>query len=135
MYRKTKKLRIFIGIAVPLVLIAGAVYLYIFKQGPGCAFYKMTGIYCPGCGMGRAAVALLHLDFPLAFRNNPLMILLLPFILYYLLKMYIAYVFGKDILPFFEITTPMAVVLAVVVVLFWILRNIPIEPFTYLAPI
>jgi hypothetical protein len=49
--------------------------------------------------------------------------------------MYIAYVFGKDILPFFEITTPMAVVLAVVIVLFWILRNIPIEPFTYLAPI
>ena len=120
---------------MPLVLVAGAVFLYVFKQGPGCLFYKLTGIYCPGCGMGRAAVALLHLDIPTALRNNLVMVLLLPVIAYYLLKKYIAFVFGKDLLPFFEVTVPMATVLAAVIVLFWILRNIPIAPFTYLAPI
>ena len=133
--RNNLKLRIFVGIAMPLIFIAGAVFLYIFKQGPGCAFYNLTGIYCPGCGLGRATVALLHLNIPLAFRNNPVMVLLLPVLFYYFLKQYIAFVFDKDLLPFFEITTPMAVVLAVVIVLFWILRNIPIAPFTYLAPI
>ena len=55
--------------------------------------------------------------------------------LYYLIKVYIAYVFGKDILPFFKIDTKLAIGLLVVILLYWVLRNIPVKPFTYLAPI
>lgn len=32
----------------------------------------LTGIPCPGCGMTRAYIALLHLDFRAAFYYHPL---------------------------------------------------------------
>lgn len=38
----------------------------------GCIFYHTTGIPCPGCGMTRAYLAALHLDFMEAFRMHPL---------------------------------------------------------------
>ena len=63
------------------------------------------------------------------------MTILIPIMLYYLLKVYIAYVFGRDILPFFKIGVKLAIVLLAVILLYWVLRNIPVPPFTYLAPI
>ncbi len=122
------------GIAVPLIFICGAVFLYIVKQGPPCIFYKLTGLYCPGCGSGRATVALLHGDIVKAFGHNMLYVLLLPIIAYYVIKEYAAYVLDKDILPFFEVNLPIAITLTVVILVFWILRNIPVYPFTLLAP-
>ena len=41
-----------------------------------CFFKLITGIPCPGCGMGRATLALLHGDIPLSFSYN---ILCIPF--------------------------------------------------------
>ena len=135
----SKKMRIFVGIALPiavlLIAVLGAIALSLLAKGPPCWFYTVTGLHCPGCGTGRAAVALTNGKIALAFRNQPLMMLLLPFVLYYLLKLYIAYVFGRDVLPFFKIGVKFAVVLLAVILLYWILRNIPIAPFTYLAPI
>ena len=42
----------------------------------GCPVRFLTGIACPGCGMSRAAMALLRLDFNLAFEMHPLVFLL-----------------------------------------------------------
>lgn len=126
--------RIAVGVAVPALLMAGAAFLYIFKFGPPCPIYSLMGVYCPGCGGGRACVALLHGDMLGAFGYNPMFILLLPFVAYYAVKVYIAYVFGKDILPFPKIGMKTALSLVAAVLLFTVLRNIPIEPFTYLAP-
>lgn len=135
----SKKMRIFVGIALPLTVIALAVFiavaLSLLEQGPPCLFYRFTGLYCPGCGTGRAAMAILDGNLLLAFRNQPLMMLIAPFVLYYLIKVYIAYVFDKDVLPFFKIDTKLAIGLLVVILLYWVLRNIPVKPFTYLAPI
>ncbi len=39
-----------------------------------CAFYNITGVYCPSCGMTRAFVSLMHLDFKTAFMYNPMFI-------------------------------------------------------------
>lgn len=137
--KKLKKIRIFVGIVAPLaaltVLCLGVILLRDLRQGPPCLFFKMTGLYCPGCGMGRAALALVDGNFLLAIRNQPLMLILLPLTFYYLLKVYIAFVFSKDILPFFKMNTRLAIVVVSVIVAFWILRNIPIEPFTHLAPL
>ena len=135
----SKKMRIFIGVLVPvsaaaLVLLL-AIALSLLEKGPPCMFYTVTGLHCPGCGTGRAAMAMLEGDLGLAFRNQPLMMLLLPFVIYYLLKIYIAYVFGRDVLPFFKIGSKFAIWLLAVILLYWVLRNIPISPFTYLAPI
>ena len=41
-----------------------------------CFFKLITGIPCPGCGMGRATLALLHGKIPLSFSYN---ILCIPF--------------------------------------------------------
>jgi len=43
-----------------------------------CFFKLITGIPCPGCGMGRATLALLQGNIPLSFSYN---ILCLPFTL------------------------------------------------------
>ena len=46
----------------------------------GCPFRFFFGISCPGCGMTRALLAALRLDFAAAFSYHPLFFLL-PFFL------------------------------------------------------
>lgn len=46
-----------------------------------CAFYNITGVYCPSCGMTRAYVSLLHLDIRQAFYYNPVF-LIIPLIIF-----------------------------------------------------
>ena len=126
--------RVIAGIGLPLLVLIGAWVLYTFGNPLICVFYKLTGLYCPGCGSGRASAALLHLDFAAAFKHNLLYVLLLPFIVYYLLKQYIVLVLRKDVLPMFSINGFAAKVVLAVILVFGILRNIPVFPFTLLAP-
>ena len=80
-------------------------------------------------------LALLHLDFYAAFRYQPLLFISLPFLSYYIAKLYIAFVFGKDILPFPKIKNRwFGISVTCIVIAYWILRNIPVYPFTLLAP-
>lgn len=131
---KSRGLRIAVGIAVPLLIIGGALFLYFFRVGPPCIFHLITGIYCVGCGAGRASVALLHGDILSALDYNLIFVVLLPFLAYYIAKIYIHYVFGRDPLPFFPVRMWWIIGVALAILLFWILRNIPVFPFTYLAP-
>ena len=131
---RDKRVRIALGIAVPVILLLGALFLYYFRSGPPCIFYKLTGLYCTGCGTGRAAVAILHGDLLAAFGYNPLSVILAPFVAYYLLKVYIAYVFGRDLLPFFKVERGTLIAVLVIMIAFTVLRNIPVDPFVYLAP-
>lgn len=47
---------------------------------PKCPFYWLTGYKCPGCGSQRAVHHLLILDFKAAFRDNPLLVVSIPYI-------------------------------------------------------
>lgn len=61
-----------------LCIIAG---FYLFLEmvlGIGCPFKFMTGISDAGCGMSRAWLRVLHLDFAGAFYYHPLWILPVP---------------------------------------------------------
>lgn len=49
----------------------------------GCPIRKFTGIPCPGCGMTRAHVAMLHLDVGEAFYYHPLFWSAIPIVFYY----------------------------------------------------
>ena len=64
------------------LMAIGAVYVYsvdpMSTWTPSCAFYEMTGLYCPGCGLTRAVHALLHGHVAQAIRFNPVMIFVVP---------------------------------------------------------
>jgi len=129
-----KPVRIFVGIAIPIFALLGAVYLYNMGGHIPCVFQTITHLHCPGCGAARASRSLLHLDFLKALDYNVLFVLFLPLAAYFILKYYIKYVIGKDVLPMIKINRTCAILITIVIVLFGILRNIPVYPFTVLAP-
>jgi hypothetical protein len=89
---------------------------------PSCAFHKLTGLYCPGCGSTRALHALLHGDVLTAMRFNILAVIGLPVlaILACWRRLALRPVVGWGAL--------------VIAVLFGILRNLPLESLQVLRP-
>lgn len=59
------------GVAAALVLLAPLAER-IAAALPACPFRALTGVPCPGCGSGAAALALSRLDFAGAFAASPL---------------------------------------------------------------
>lgn len=55
-----------------IMLITGLLILAAYVLGIGCPIKYMTGISCPGCGMTRAVVECIHLDFINAWYYHPL---------------------------------------------------------------
>lgn len=69
-------------------LLAGAALLYRDPPGPHtfypqCPIFRLTHLYCPGCGATRAIAALLHGRLAEAFHYNALLTVLLPFLIAY----------------------------------------------------
>ena len=48
------------------------VLLVLVLQGTPCVFKKFTALPCPTCGMSRAWLAFLRLDFSAAFQYHPM---------------------------------------------------------------
>ena len=59
--------------------------LVVLYTGVGipCVLHALTGIKCPGCGVSRMIVALVHLDVPQAFTYNPFLFITGPFLIAY----------------------------------------------------
>lgn len=132
---QNKRYRLLVGIGVPVFGILFLTSVLLIQKTPPCLFYELTGLYCFGCGAGRCLLALLRFDLYAAFRLNPLLILSLPFIGYYLLKIYLAFVFGRDVLPLPEIKgRAFGIAVLITVIAYGVLRNIPLFPFDLLAP-
>ena len=124
--------RILIGIAVPVLLVLLCIYEYQGGSGMECMFYRFTGLYCPGCGSGRAVNALFHGRFAEAVSYNILLPVLGIPCLFVLTHEYMRIVFpGLKLRPV-NISQRTAEILTVVIVVFWILRNVP--AFDILAP-
>ena len=101
---------------------------------PGCVFHKLTGLHCAGCGMTRAAYATLHGRLGEAFRLNPVGMVLLPLASLGVLIEVLGWVRGRP-LPFrMTVGKHGAWALGMTIIAFWALRNIPVWPFTLLAP-
>jgi hypothetical protein len=60
--------------SVPLALVAGAcIPLTVVTGGPSlCPFKVITGLPCPGCGLTRSVVALLHGELMTSVYFHPL---------------------------------------------------------------
>ena len=63
---------------IGLILGLGIYVLFITLSGIRCPIKFLTGISCPGCGMTRAILSALTLDFESAFDYHPLWCVLLP---------------------------------------------------------
>ncbi|MCA1578484.1 MAG: DUF2752 domain-containing protein [Acidobacteria bacterium] len=116
-----------------LLLIAGAVYLFIFEPGrtgffPVCVFRLLTGLTCPGCGTTRALHAILHGELETAFMLNPLLLLASPLLVYAFMRYSVTVMRGgvprKNAVP-----APYLYALFFVLMGFWIFRNTPFYPF------
>lgn len=117
-----------------ILLLVGVIYLvWLLITGIGipCIFYTLSGKYCPGCGITRMFVAMAKLDFEKAFFHNVFVFSLLPFVCIFSVAGIIKYIkIGKT-----ELSFPMKIIyiiLAVLCIVFWILRNT--ERFSILAP-
>lgn len=98
---------------------------------PPCLFHSMTGLYCTGCGITRAAHALVHGDLATAWSMNALAVLALP------VAVLLWAHWGLGRTP--AIQGPMrwlrdARVWAMAVLAFTLMRNLPWAPFSALAP-
>ncbi len=118
------------------ILLAGialsyAAIVHLTPLSIPCVFYKVTGLYCPGCGVSRMCLALLRLDIAAAFRANCAILLMLPFAAAMLLWWCVRYVrTGECVQPRWmkaAVWTAIAVLLV-----FGVLRNLPV--FAVLAP-
>jgi len=119
-------------------MCAGGVYLYVFNPAgsgiyPICPFHALTGLHCPGCGTGRAMHQLLHGNLGAAMRLNPLAVIMLPPLVYGMLSIGLQTV-GRKPLPSVFIPVFWIWMLLAVILLFWVLRNVPYYPFSLLAP-
>jgi len=93
-------------------------------------FHSITGFWCPGCGSTRAIHHLLHGHVGAALSLNPLLVLLLPVLATGWLLERTGPKPGRRLLsnPIFAWS------LVVIVLSFWILRNLPLPLFEKLAP-
>jgi hypothetical protein len=127
-----KKLAVTLAV-MGIIVLAGLLFLYLFPAGeyafyPDCPLCTRFGFYCSGCGSGRALSALVHGHIISAFKYNPLLVCLVPLLLYWFAARVVE-CFGRK-LPEPKYRPYMLVLFMAVVVLFGILRNI----FHILAP-
>lgn len=116
-----------------LVGIVGLGYAF-FVQKTGyaipCLFYKITGFYCPGCGVSRMCLALLKGDIKSAFYANQMIMICIPILFFIGIKYII------EIKKYGKINKKQEGILlwcmVIGFIIFGVLRNLP--EFSYLAP-
>lgn len=132
------KLKLSFKILLVIALFGVLSFYFIFDPSeflffPKCPFHSLTGFYCPGCGSQRAAHAILNGHILEGLRHN-FLIVLLTFVLGYQLILYLITRFSKRNVKNILHNSKTTYTILVLVILFWILRNIHLYPFTYLAP-
>ncbi|PQA58981.1 DUF2752 domain-containing protein [Siphonobacter curvatus] len=134
-------LRLFLYWMVAAIAIAVAFLYYEFNPVehaffPPCLFRQYTGLHCPGCGAQRALHQLLHGNIREAFRYNALLLLMIPYVsLGFVLSVRTHFRgTGYETMPQAYSNPRIIIGILIVICLFWIFRNIPVEPFSWLAP-
>lgn len=113
-----------------MVGLAACVVFYYFDPSdhaasryfPPCMFHAVTHLNCPGCGSQRAIHYLLHGRIAQALAMNALLVISIPFLI------------GLALRPDWARKTWVGWTIFGVTLTYWIVRNIPVWPFTFLAP-
>ncbi|REK71861.1 DUF2752 domain-containing protein [Paenibacillus paeoniae] len=104
-------------------LLYAKVWLPVTGLAVPCPFHAVTGLYCPGCGVTRAALSLLDMDVYQAFRFNSLIFILAPMLALY------AWANAKKKR---RISGFIVVFMISLTLIYGLARNLP--PWSYLAP-
>lgn len=131
--QKQKRGEVIVIIGVPVILLL----LFLFQRPivslvqlvGNCAFYTVTGKYCPGCGNTRSVRCMLHGDFLLALRMN----LTMPFLTVLGALFYIEMIF--DVLGKKIRLVPRKIWLLAVVMAFFLVYFIARNFIPWLAPL
>lgn len=133
--KPAKILLISFGILVGLFLLW--LYFNVNPNGqsfiPKCPFHSITGFHCPGCGSQRALHDFLHGRILEGFQHNILIglgFLVIFYKIYIIVRGYLYPQKTKNLLYNPKITW----LILILVIVFWIMRNIPFYPFNILAP-
>lgn len=130
-------------IVIPLSIIFPIIFIslyYFYKEADSgwsmqCTFHQVTGLQCPGCGGQRALHYLLHGDFLTALRYNALFVIFIPFFIYLYIILVKVYGLKEQLyIDNFLFTGKFGIIVLIVAVCFFILRNIPYVPFLFLSP-
>ena len=97
---------------------------------PKCPFLKWTGLFCPGCGSQRAIHDLLRFDIASALDHNILVVVFTPVILLYLSN----FGFKSRRVHDFLTSNTLLYSTLVLVVTYFVLRNLDISWLEYLKP-
>lgn len=101
---------------------------------PKCFHYRLSGLHCPGCGTGRALHFALNGHLLEAARYNIYAVVALPILTVIILRASVAWALARENRSQRFLGARWIWLLLVFILLFWVGRNIPVVPFTYLAP-
>lgn len=101
---------------------------------PRCPFHVLTGLHCPGCGTWRALSAFVQGDWRLAAACNPILCLAVPLLAWEWCRPPASPV-QSTAQPERRRFPATSRLVLLVVCTYWILRNVPLFPFTLLAPV
>ena len=135
---QNKLFRAAVGIFFPLAVAAIIYWAKQVKIPLPCLIYTQAGIFCPSCGATRAVISLFCGDITSALKYNCYIVLTAPIMIGLSIYLYAGIVFGYALSLHYKTKVRIAIFIAVLAVLFLIfgvLRNIPFYPFTLLAPI
>jgi hypothetical protein len=124
-----------LGAAAGAAVLAGAcAYVTVVDPNrpghyPVCPVYALTGLYCPGCGSLRAVHDLFTGDLAGALHCNLLLVSFLPVAFGIWLR---TAVLGR---PQPALPRRTGIVLAVLLAVWVVARNLPYWPFTLVAPV
>lgn len=117
-----------------IILLTGICYAFFWSQtgiAIPCLFYKITGLYCAGCGISRMCLSILQAQFYQAFRWNPGVFVMIPVLLFYLISESYYDITQKE-KKNQKVRTVILSILIFYFILYTILRNI--SYFSYLVP-
>ena len=124
MKRKLIILIIIVLLGILYLVIGNIIHIYI-----PCLFHKITGLFCPGCGLTRMMFSILKLDLKSAFQYNQLLFVLSPFMLFLCINYIYSWITNKkSVLK--KIPNYVWYIIIIVLLIYTILRNIyvPLQP-------
>lgn len=125
-----------------LGVVAGLLVLGVFPPTatawyPKCTLYTQTGLHCPGCGLTRATHAALNGRIGEAVSQNVLVFVIVPWLLLFVVRGLWHYLWQIPLdrrRPTLRWPAWLSYTVLVLLLTFSVARNIPVYPFTLLAP-